>query len=193
MKKIAVAVFGVFVLFSSQSNAQSDLKSASEVKIPDLYNYKVKGIDGKEISLSQFKGKKILIVNTASKCGYTPQYKELEELYQTYKSNNFVIIGFPANNFGAQEPGTNAEIMTFCTKNYGVTFPMMEKISVKGKDMAELYQFLTQQKRNGVMDSEVKWNFQKYFINSKGQLVTVLDSEVSPMSPEITALIEKTK
>ena len=155
-----------------------------------IYDFKVTSLDGKIIDLSAYKGKKILIVNTASKCGNTPQYADLEKIYNKYKGK-MVIIGFPANNFGAQEPGTNEEIATFCTKNYSVSFPMAAKISVKGDDMAPLYQWLTQKKYNGYSDSEVKWNFQKYLINEHGDLVAVFDPKTQPTSPEIISAIEK--
>jgi glutathione peroxidase len=136
-----------------------------------LYDFSVKTIDGKDYRLSQLKGKKVLIVNTASNCGLTPQYKALEKLYKQFGGNTFEIIGFPANNFLSQEPGTNQEIAEFCTKNYGVTFLMMEKISVKGNDMHPLYQWLTTKEKNGVADAPVKWNFQKFMIDEKGQFV----------------------
>jgi glutathione peroxidase len=152
-----------------------------------FYGFKVKTLEGETFDFASLKGKKVLIVNTASKCGYTPQYKDLEALYQKYGSENFVIIGFPANNFMNQEPGTSEQIREFCTKNYGVTFPMMDKISVKGKDMHPLYQWLTMKSKNGVMDSEVKWNFQKYLIDEKGNLVDVLYSKDSPASEKITS------
>src|SRR6185312_8323346 len=142
------------------------------VTASSVYDFKITGLDGNPIDLSQYKGKKILIVNTASKCGYTPQYADLEKLYTTYK-DKLVIIGFPANNFAQQEPGSNKEISEFCTKNYGVTFPMAAKISVKGDDMAPIYHWLTEKKNNGFQDSEVKWNFQKYLIDENGHLVAV--------------------
>ena len=145
-----------------------------------IYSYKVKDLSGNEFDFASLKGKKILIVNTASKCGLTPQYKDLEAIYEKYKSNNFVIVGFPANNFAAQEPGTNKEISEFCQKNYGVTFPMMEKVSVKGVDMCAVYKFLTQKSKNGLQDSEVEWNFQKYLINDKGELEKVILPQVLP-------------
>jgi len=141
-----------------------------------FYDFKVKTLEGANFDFSSLKGKKVMIVNTASKCGFTPQYKELEEVYLKYK-DNLVIIGFPANNFAHQEPGTASEIRKFCTENYGVTFPLMEKISVKGSDMAPLYKWLTSKKENGVMDSEVKWNFQKYLIDENGKLVDVIYSK----------------
>ena len=156
-----------------------------------FYDFKVKDIDGKEFDLSSLKGKKVLVVNTASKCGNTPQYKDLESLYKEYGNQKFVIIGFPANNFGAQEPGTDTDIKTFCTANYGVTFPMMSKISVKGDDMAPLYKWLTSKQLNGVKDSEVKWNFQKYLIDDKGNLVDVVDPKVKPDDEKILSWIKK--
>jgi glutathione peroxidase len=150
-----------------------------------LYDFTVKDIDGKVFNLSALKGKKVLIVNTASKCGNTPQYADLEKLYKQYGNDKFVIIGFPANNFGAQEPGSNEEIKQFCTANYSVTFPMMSKISVKGADMDPLYQWLTSKKLNGVMDSEVTWNFQKYMIDPNGNLVDVVPPKENPYSDKI--------
>ncbi|MFN8240942.1 MAG: glutathione peroxidase [Bacteroidales bacterium] len=150
-----------------------------------FYDFKVKTLDGGTFDFATLKGKKVMIVNTASKCGYTPQYKDLEALYKEYGGDNFVILGFPANNFANQEPGTAAEIRQFCTANYGVTFPMMDKISVKGQDMHPLYQWLTQKAKNGVMDSEVKWNFQKYLIDEKGNLKEVLYSKETPGSDKV--------
>lgn len=168
-----------------------EVKSGKEMKRPNLYRIKVKDIDGKEFSFESLRGKKILIVNTASKCGYTPQYKELETLYQKMKGNNLVIIGFPSNDFGSQEPGTNVEIKEFCTKNYGVSFPMMSKVAVKGKEICELYQFLTKKELNGFEDSKVEWNFQKYLINENGQLEKVFLSKITPMSDEIVNSLSK--
>jgi glutathione peroxidase len=163
----------------------------SQTMTNTIYNFKVKSIDGKDYDLSQLKGKKVMIVNTASKCGLTPQYVELEKLYEQYKNENFIIIGFPANNFGAQEPGTNEEIKEFCTKNYGVSFPMMEKISVKGDDMHPLYRFLTSKNENGKADSKVEWNFQKYLINADGTLETSIGPETSPSDEKIITWINK--
>lgn len=150
-----------------------------------IYGYCVKTIDGKDFCFKNLKGKKIMIVNTASKCGFTPQYEDLEKLYEQYKDQNFVIIGFPANNFMHQEPGSNEEIAAFCERNYGVTFPMMAKISVKGKDMHKLYKFLTEKSLNGVMDSKVKWNFQKYLIDENGHIVKVIPPATKPNDSEI--------
>jgi glutathione peroxidase len=155
-----------------------------------IYDYKVEDINGQTFDFAKLKGKKIMIVNTASKCGLTPQYEELEKLYQTYKDKNFVIVGFPANDFMKQEPGSNEEIAEFCQKNYGVSFPMMAKISVKGKEMAPVYQFLTSKTLNGKEDSEVKWNFQKYLIGTDGQLQKVIAPTSKPFDKEIIDWIE---
>lgn len=155
----------------------------------NFHDFTVTTIDGKPFDLKQLKGKKILVVNTASKCGLTPQYEKLQELYETYKDKNFTIIGFPANNFMKQEPGTNEEIKSFCTKNYGVSFLMMSKISVKGDDIHPIYQWLTQKSKNGKMDTEVKWNFQKYMIDENGELVDFLKPRKSPMDEKIISWI----
>ncbi len=155
-----------------------------------IHQFTVKDIHGKDFNFANLKGKKILVINTASECGYTPQYENLERLYNQYKDKNFTIVGFPANNFGQQEPGSNTEIATFCQKNYGVSFPMMSKISVKGDDEHPVYQFLTQKTKNGVMDSEVKWNFQKYLLNENGELERVYESKVLPDGEEVTTWIE---
>lgn len=150
-----------------------------------IYDFKVAGLDGKEIDFSKFKGKKVLVVNTASECGYTPQYADLQKLSDKYK-DKLVIVGFPANNFGGQEPGSNDEISSFCKKNYGVTFPMAAKVSVKGEDAAPLFKYLTEEaKKLGNPDPVVKWNFTKFLIDEKGKLVKVFPSKVNPMSEEI--------
>mgnify|MGYP003492649912 FL=1 len=149
-----------------------------------VYDFKVEGLEGGTIDLSQYKGKKILIVNTASKCGFTPQYKDLEALYEQYK-DKLVIIGFPANNFMRQEPGTNAEIKEFCEKNYGVTFPMAAKVSVKGDDIHPLFKYLDDEAGKIGIKNPIKWNFTKFLIDEKGKLVTVFPSKVNPMSEEV--------
>lgn len=150
----------------------------------DFYSFRVKTLEGKDFDFASLKGKKVMIVNTASKCGFTPQYEDLQALYEQY-GQKLVIIGFPANNFMNQEPGTAEEIRQFCTSKYDVTFPMMEKISVKGKDMHPVYQWLTQKSKNGVMDSSVKWNFQKYLIDENGKLVDVIYSKEKPGSEKV--------
>ncbi len=201
MKKI-ISIIIFTVLFSCKNQAQEvsisttntvDLTNSKSMKMEkqNIYQFKVKDLSGKEFDFASLKGKKILIVNTASKCGLTKQYKDLEAIYEKYSKNNFVIIGFPANNFGKQEPGTDKEIETFCQMNYGVTFPMMSKISVKGSDMHELYQFLTQKSKNGLQDSEVEWNFQKYLINSKGFLEKVIAPQVLPTDESIVGWIRE--
>lgn len=156
-----------------------------------IYQFTVEDINGKEFPLSALKGKKVMIVNTASKCGLTPQYKDLEALYLKYKDRDFVIVGFPANNFLGQEPGSNEEIATFCSLNYGVSFPMMAKISVKGKNMHVLYQFLTQKAKNGLEDSKVQWNFQKFLIGRDGKLEKVIAPRTLPFAEEIVQWIEE--
>ena len=151
-----------------------------------IHKFKVEALDGSIIDFSQYKGKKILVVNTASKCGYTPQYEFLQKLYSNY-SDKLVIIGFPANNFGQQEPGNNVEIKEFCTKNYGVTFPMAAKVSVKGDDIAPIFKWLTSKELNGVMDAEIKWNFTKFLMDENGILIARFDSKINPLGPEIAA------
>jgi glutathione peroxidase len=169
-------------------SAFAGLMVASAIEAQELksfYDFKVKTIDGKEFDFATLKGKKVMIVNTASKCGNTPQYKDLERLYQLYGSNKFIILGFPANNFLKQEPGTDEEIQKFCTLNYNVTFPMMSKISVKGDSIHPLYQWLTKKELNGVMESSVKWNFQKYLVDENGQLSKVIQPKTNPMDSVI--------
>src|ERR1700761_5266139 len=151
-----------------------------------IYDFKVASLDGKQIDFSKFKGKKIMVVNTASKCGNTPQYKDLETLYEKYK-DKLVIIGFPANNFAQQEPGTSKEISEFCTKNYGVTFPMAEKVNVVGDSIAPLFKYLTDEAHKiGVADPVIKWNFTKFLVDENGKLIAVFPSKVKPMDDQIT-------
>lgn len=165
-----------------------------------IYDFKVEGLDGSDINFADYKGKKILIVNTASKCGNTPQYKELETLYEKYK-DKLMIVGFPANNFGEQEPGTNADIKEFCTKNYGVTFPMAEKISVRGDDIHPLYKYLVEQSKEMAknvsadnskdmvwkrfLQDPVIWNFTKFLLDENGKLIAVFYHKTNPMSEEV--------
>jgi len=179
MKSLNVLIVALFMGLSLSMNAQDN-----------FYSFKVKTLEGEPFDLSSLKGKKVMVVNTASKCGYTPQYETLQTVWEKYGGDNFIIIGFPANNFMKQEPGNNQEIRIFCTENYGVTFPMMEKISVKGDDMHPLYQWLTQKSKNGVMDSKVGWNFQKYLIDENGNLVEMFSSKTSPDDDEIISWIE---
>jgi len=189
MKNLFIFAYSLFLFFGNQSQCQNN-QSKSTMEKQTIYQFKIKDLSGNDFDFASLKGKKIMIVNTASKCGLTPQYKELEALYKQYKDKGFVIVGFPANNFASQEPGTNEEIATFCQLNYGVTFPMMGKISVKGDDMHEIYQFLTQKDKNGLQDSEVKWNFQKYLLNEKGELVKVIDPRTLPTDAVIVDWIK---
>jgi len=155
-----------------------------------IYDFKVEGLSGGSIDFSKFKGKKILVVNTASKCGYTPQYEGLQKLATQYK-DKLVIVGFPANNFGGQEPGSNEEIGSFCKKNYGVSFPMAAKVSVSGDDMHPLFRYLVAEaKKQGLTEPVVRWNFTKFLIDEKGKLVKVFPSKVAPMSEELTAYLK---
>jgi len=155
-----------------------------------IYQFKVEDINGNQFDFSTLAGKKIMIVNTASKCGFTPQYKDLQMLYEKYKDKNFIIVGFPSNDFLWQEPGSNQDIAAFCQKNYGVTFPMMAKITVTGRKKHPLYKFLTEKSKNGLEDSKVKWNFQKYLIDNQGFLYKKFASSTNPMDKEITEWIE---
>jgi glutathione peroxidase len=160
-------------------------------KIPaTIYDFKVPTLNGGTIDFAAFRGKKILIVNTASRCGFTPQYEGLEKLYQQYR-DKLVIVGFPANNFLFQEPGSNSDIASFCSLNYHITFPMATKVSVLGWNKAPIYRWLTKKKYNHLADSIVKWNFQKYLINEQGQLIAIFPPSAAPLSPEIIAAIEK--
>jgi len=155
-----------------------------------IHDFTVTTLEGEEFDMATLEGKKVLIVNTASKCGLTPQYKGLQELFEKYGGNDFTIIGFPANNFLKQEPGSNSDIRAFCTSNYGITFPMMSKISVKGKDIHPLYRWLTSKDLNGVEDSSVSWNFQKYLVDENGRLVKSVSPRKKPLSLEIVSWIE---
>jgi len=155
-----------------------------------VYDFPLNTIDGAPTSLAAFKGKVVLLVNVASKCGYTPQYAGLEKLYETYKGKDFVIVGVPANNFGGQEPGSNEEIKTFCSRNYNVTFPMMSKVSVKGSDATPLYQFLTDKAANPKVSGDIKWNFTKFLIDKKGNVINRFESGVTPEAADLVKAVE---
>lgn len=192
MKK-SFALFMVLTsLWSCQNQAQQTIvnPTVTPMKKETIYQFNVQDLSGNAFDFAALKGKKIMIVNTASECGLTPQYEQLQAVYEKYKDQNLVIVGFPANNFGSQEPGSNAQIATFCQKNYGVTFPMMAKISVEGSDQHPVYQFLTQKAKNGLEDSDVQWNFQKYLINESGELVKVVSPRTLPTDAEIINWIE---
>ncbi len=183
MKSFITPLILAILMLSTTAFAGGKSKSS-------IYDFKVPALSGGTIDFAQFKGKKILIVNTASECGYTPQYEGLEKLYKANKAK-LVIVGFPANNFGGQEPGTNSDIATFCKKNYGVSFPMAAKVSVKGPDQATIYKWLTQKALNGVQDAEVKWNFHKFLIDEKGNLIAVFPSSAKPDGPELKAALAR--
>lgn len=178
LKYFSITAIMLTLLLSNISNSSS------------LYtqNIKINTIEGEKLDISTFQGKKVLFVNTASKCGYTPQYKELQSLSEKYK-HKLIVVGFPCNQFGGQEPGSQKEIVQFCQKNYGVTFQLTEKIKVKGSEQHPIYQWLTQKQLNGLKDSKVNWNFQKYLLDEKGQLIEVFGSSTQPLSKKITDLL----
>ncbi len=177
---------------SEETSANKEAtENSQQMKKENIYQFKVTDLYGSEFDFSTLKGKKLMVVNTASECGLTPQYEDLQKLYDLYKDKDFVIVGFPANNFGGQEPGSDAQIAAFCKENYGVTFPMMSKISVKGSDMHEVYKFLTEKSKNGLQDSEVAWNFQKYLIDENGELAMVVEPRTLPTDESIVSWIEK--
>ncbi len=165
------------------------LLAATTLSAQSIHSFTVKGIDGKDIKLASFKGKKILVVNTASKCGYTPQYEALEKVYEQYK-DKLVIIGFPCNQFGGQEPGSNEEIVEFCKKNYGVTFPLADKIDVKGTNAAAIYQWLTQKSKNGVLDASISWNFNKFLLDENGKMIAYYPSNITPDNQAILSQLK---
>lgn len=165
------------------------LMGASLFAASGIYDFTLPSIDGKPMPLANFKGKVILLVNVASRCGFTPQYSALEAIYEKYKDQGFVILGFPANNFGGQEPGTNAEIKTFCSTKYNVTFPLYSKVSVKGADQTPLYSYLTQETGASIA-GDIKWNFTKFLVDRHGKVVQRFEPAVTPDSPEVTSAIE---
>jgi glutathione peroxidase len=181
-----LSIFGCKVIKTRPENVM--IKTGSK----SFYDFTAKSIEGEDIKMSEFKGKKVLVVNVASECGYTPQYKGLQQLYDTYK-DRLIVVGFPANDFGKQEPGTNEEILEFCTKNYRVTFPMFEKISVKGSEMHELYKWLSNPDENGWNNKAPNWNFCKYLLNEKGELINYFSFAVEPLSEEIVNAIRDSK
>jgi len=186
-KIIALTILTIVVVAGSMLSSMDPVAAAG----PSVLDFKVKDIDGTEVKLKKYKGNVLLVVNTASKCGYTPQYESLEATYNKYKDRRFFVLGFPANNFGSQEPGTDAEIKEFCTSKYHVTFPMFAKISVKGEDQDPLYAYLTDLKINPVYGGVITWNFNKFLIDRKGAIVGRFSSKQTPDSPEVIAAIEQ--
>lgn len=191
MKKIFLLLLSFMAFLQSCTNQKSEISKAKTTELmgKTIYDFKVESLDGKEINFADFKGKKILIVNTASECGFTPQYADLEKVYEQYK-DKLVIVGFPANNFGGQEPGTNTEIGAFCQKNYGVTFPLAAKVSVKGDDTAPIFKYLTEKELNGVKNTTILWNFTKFLVDENGKLIDSFVSTTKPTDEAITKYLK---
>ena len=197
MKRAYYTICSAFLFFSiiACSNTKTSKNGQTDAMQPNIsansvYDFSMTSIEGDTINLSQYKGKILVIVNTASKCGLTPQYKEIEAFYKTYKEKGVEVLGFPANNFLSQEPGSDKEIASFCISNYGVSFQMFSKISVKGKDIHPLYQYLTQKSKNGILDAAVSWNFQKFVIDQNGKLITSFSPKTSVSEPEFIKTID---
>lgn len=191
MKKIFLLLLSFMAFLQSCTNQKSEISKAKTTELMEktIYDFKVESLDGKEINFADFKGKKILIVNTASECGFTPQYADLEKVYEQYK-DKLVVVGFPANNFGGQEPGTNTEIGAFCQKNYGVTFPLAAKVSVKGDDTAPIFKYLTEKELNGVKNTTILWNFTKFLVDENGKLIDSFVSTTKPTDEAITKYLK---
>lgn len=187
---LALAFICAAALSMALSTGASD-KSPDGDKMDSIYKFTLKDIDGKDTTLSQYKGKVVMLVNVASKCGLTPQYEGLQRLYDKYKDKGFVILGMPANNFGGQEPGTNEEIKSFCSLKYNVTFPIFSKISVKGEDIHPLYKYLTEKETNPEYGGEIKWNFNKFLIDKNGKIIARFEPRVTPESEPVVAAVEK--
>ena len=192
MKKIFILLLSIGAFLQSCTQQKKEISQDKNTPMKSIYDFKVESIDGKEINFADFKGKKILIVNTASECGFTPQYKDLEQVSKEY-ADKVVVVGFPANNFGGQEPGTNIEIGAFCEKNYGVTFPLAAKVSVKGEDTAPIFKFLTEKDLNGVKNTTIMWNFTKFLIDKNGKVIKRFSPVVTPeeIIPHIENLFKK--
>ena len=182
-------LISILGLFGCNRNVQTTVPGGA-APVEDLYALSATDIHGKPFALAQLKGKKILIVNTASECGYTPQYKQLQELYGAYKDKGLVILGFPCDQFGGQEPRSEQQIESFCQKNYGVTFPLMSKVEVKGEGQHPIYRWLTSKALNGAMDASVKWNFHKFLVDEEGRLVMSMESSVSPLDERVLNWLE---
>lgn len=192
MKKTLILLIAVGAVTIGCKNSNKDISkvdTTEKMNLKTIYDFKVESLDGNEINFADFKGKKILIVNTASECGFTPQYADLEKLSKDY-ADNLVVVGFPANNFGGQEPGSNKEIGAFCEKNFGVTFPMAAKVSVKGEDTAPIFKYLTEKELNGVKNTAILWNFTKFLIDENGHLIDSYISTTKPTSDSITKYLK---
>lgn len=192
MKKTLILLIAVGAVTIGCKNSNKDISkvdTTEKMNLKTIYDFKVESLDGNEINFADFKGKKILIVNTASECGFTPQYADLEKLSKDY-ADNLVVVGFPANNFGGQEPGSNKEIGAFCEKNFGVTFPMAAKVSVKGDDTAPIFKYLIEKELNGVKNTAILWNFTKFLIDENGHLIDSYISTTKPTSDSITKYLK---
>ena len=189
MKKIFIILLSIGALLQSCTHQKKEVTQDKNAAMKSIYDYKVESLDGKEINFADFKGKKILIVNTASECGFTEQYADLQKVSEQYK-DKLVVVGFPANNFGGQEPGTNTEIGAFCQKNFGVTFPMAAKVSVKGDDTAPIFLYLTDKNLNGVKNSTILWNFTKFLVDENGMLIDSFVSTTKPSDAAITKYLK---
>jgi len=191
MKKLLIGV-ATFVAVSAAMLflVKANVSTVEKEKVKSVYDFTMKDTGGKDVKLEQFRGKVVMLVNVASKCGYTPQYDGLQKIYEQYKDRGFVILGFPANNFGAQEPGTNEEIVEFCRINYGVKFPLFSKISVKGEDKHPLYKYLTERETNPEFGGEIKWNFNKFLIGRDGKIIARFESADKPEDAKVTKAIE---
>ncbi|MFN2453802.1 MAG: glutathione peroxidase [Pyrinomonadaceae bacterium] len=192
MKKNFIGV-GILMMLSTAALFFVEAKDSIDrkEKAKQVYDFTLKDVSGKEVKLEQYRGKVVMIVNVASRCGYTPQYDGLQKIYERYKDRGFVVLGFPANNFGGQEPGTNAEIKDFCRLNYGVKFPIFSKISVKGEDKHPLYKYLTEKETDPDFAGEIKWNFNKFLIGKEGKVLARFDSKDEPESTQVTKAIEQ--
>jgi len=188
---VALIAFGAAVMVTFPTKGSAGMPEHSKRVPPPVLNFTMKNIDGKPVKLSKYAGEVILVVNVASFCGNTPQYAGLEKLYAQYRSKGFVVLGFPANEFGKQEPGTNKEIKTFCSTKYQVTFPMFSKIVVKGEGQAPLYKFLTEKETDPAHAGDIEWNFAKFLINRKGEIVARFPARANPLSPEVADVIAK--
>jgi glutathione peroxidase len=188
MCKLVAGVTGLLFLFVAVFHAAAEEKG--DKKVPPVLNFKMKSLEGKEINLADYQGKPVLIVNVASKCGYTPQYKGLQALHDKYANDGLVILGVPCNDFGSQEPGSSKQIAEFCEKNYGVKFEMLAKVTVKGKDQAPLYKYLTSKTTNPHFSGAIKWNFTKFLIGRDGSVVNRFESKVEPEAPIVVKAIE---
>jgi glutathione peroxidase len=188
---IAVVAVAVILIVQAKQPMEGDMSSATPLTERSIHDFVMKNIDGSDVKMEEYKGKVLLIVNVASECGYTPQYEGLQKIYTKYKDQNFLVLGFPANNFGQQEPGSNEEIKTFCQRRFGVSFPVFSKISVKGSDKHPFYRFLTEKETNPEFSGEIKWNFNKFLVDKNGKIVARFDSGDEPEGDKVTQAIEQ--